>query len=165
MRCQRIVTGVGLAAIAFLAACAKSTEETPSTGTDREADIAAIRSLIAQKDSTVTAGQAEQFMSLLSDDIIWMAPNHPALVGRDAVWEALGPRFPDLNMDHVGTVDELRVAGDWAYARSSYVLRVTPKAGGDTIEEVGKGFYILGRHADGSWKITRGIWNSDHPTP
>lgn len=94
-----------------------------------------------------------------------MVPNQPALVGRDAVRGRVGPFFVDWNMDHVGTVDELRVAGDWAYVRGTYVFRVTPKAGGDTTEEVGKIVYILGRHADDSWKITRAIWNLNHIAP
>lgn len=128
-----------------------------------EAEIAAIRRLFERYDSTATAGQAEQWMSLLSDDVIWMVPNQAALVGKDAVWGRVRSFF-SLNLVHVGTVDEIRVAGDWAYVRGAYTVRVTPKAEGDTTEELGKIVYILGRQADNSWRITRAIWNANHPT-
>lgn len=165
MRYQRILTSLGLLAVALLPACAEGTEHSPSAGPESETDIAVIRGLFQRYDSTATVGQAEEWMSLLSDDIIWMVPNQPALVGKDAVWGRVGPFFADLNMEHVGAVDEVRVAGDWAYVRGTYTFRVTPKAGGETTEEVGKIVYILGRQTDNSWRITRAIWNANHPAP
>ena len=131
---------------------------------DVDTDIAAIRDLFERYDSTINAGLAEQWMSLLSDDIIWMEPNQPAIVGKDAVWGIVGAFFSDLDMERVTGVDEVRVAGDWAYVRGTYEFRITPKAGGDTMEEVGKIVYILGRQADNSWRITRAIWNENRPT-
>ena len=164
MSCTSRFTWMGLAVIAFLAACAASTEDAPSTGSGSDADTAAIRDLFEQFDSTATAGQAEEWMSLLSDDILWMVPNQPTLVGRDAVWERVGPFFADWKMHHLCTIDELRVAGDWAYVRGTYEFRVTPKAGGETTEELGKFVYVLECHADDSWKIAQAIWNLNHAT-
>ncbi len=164
MRYQRIVAGLGLATIALLSACTERTERPPIAGPQSEADITAIRDLFDRYDSTATAGLAEEWMSLFSDDIIWMVPNQAALVGKEAVWGRVRPLFSDLNMEHVSGVDEVRVAGDWAYVLGTYTFRVTPKAGGETTEEVGKLLYILGRQADSSWRITRAVWNANHPT-
>ncbi len=150
--------------LCFTFGCRQGEEVTEEPVVDVEADIAAIRGLFEQFDSTATAGLAEEWMSLLSDDVIWMVPNQAALVGKDAVLGRVGPFFSNLNMEHVTGVDEVRVAGDWAYVRGTYSFGVTPKAGGDTTEEVGKIVYILGRQADNSWKITRAIWNANHPT-
>ena len=131
--------------------------------TRSEADIAAIRNVLHGYDSTTTAGLADQWMSLLSDDIVWMVPEQASLAGRDAVWGRIEALFSALNMEHVSSVDEVRVAGDWAYVRAIYEFQGVPKAGGDTIEEVGKSLMILGRQADGSWRITRAIWNTNNP--
>ncbi len=164
MKYQRMVAGIGLATIALLSACTERTERPPIAGPQSEADITAIRDLFDRYDSTVTAGLAEEWMSLLSDDIIWMVPNQAALVGKEVVGGRVGPLFSDLNMEHVSGVDEVRVAGDWAYVRGTYAFRVTPKAGGEMTEEIGKIVYILERQADNSWRMTRAIWNVNRPT-
>ena len=91
MRYQRMVAGLGLAAIAFFSACAENTERSPAVGPQSETDVAAIRGLFDRYDSTATDGLAEEWMSLLSDDIIWMVPNQAALVGKDAVLGRVGP--------------------------------------------------------------------------
>jgi ketosteroid isomerase-like protein len=164
MRYQRVVSGLGLAAFALLSACAQGTERSPGADPRSEADIAAIRGLFERYDSTVSGGLAEEWMSLLSDDIVWMVPDQDALVGKDAVWGRVESLFSDLTMEHVTGVDEVRVAGDWAYVRGTYAFRVTPKAGGETIEEVGKSVLILEREAGSSWHIARNIWNANYPT-
>jgi ketosteroid isomerase-like protein len=55
------------------------------------------------------------------------------------------------------------VAGDWAIQRYAYQLTLTPKAGGQSMEERGKGIHIFRRQPDGSWLIVQDIWNSDAP--
>ncbi|MFQ6047447.1 MAG: YybH family protein [Gemmatimonadales bacterium] len=162
---QRMVTSLALAVAALLSGCTQRPEPSRTTGRESEADSAAIRGLFERYDSTVTAGLGEEWMSLLWEDIIWMVPNQPSLEGKEAVWGRVGPFFADLDMDIVSTLDEVKVAGDWAYVRGTYTFRVTPKAGGETTEEVGKIVYILGRQADNSWRITRAIWNANHPVP
>src|SRR6185295_15838251 len=42
-----------------------------------------------------------------------------------------------------------------------WALDSTPKRGGKTVHDEGKGVWIWRRQADGSWKIARAIWNSD----
>jgi uncharacterized protein (TIGR02246 family) len=158
-----MLLGFGLVAVAFFSACANGVERSPATDPQSKVDIAAIRGLFESFDSTATAGLAEEWMSLLSDDIIWMVPNQTSLVGKEAVWGRVGPFFSDLNMEHRSGVDEVRVAGDWAYVRGTYAFWVTPKAGGETTEEVGKFLYIVGRQADNGWRITRAIWNANRP--
>ncbi|MCH7939879.1 MAG: nuclear transport factor 2 family protein [Candidatus Marinimicrobia bacterium] len=61
------------------------------------------------------------------------------------------------------TNEEVRVAGDWAFARGTYTAILTPKAGGETIDIDGKYLTILERQVDGSWKIFRDCFNSNVP--
>jgi uncharacterized protein (TIGR02246 family) len=136
-----------------------------SGGDEEETDIVAIHGLFERYDSTVTAGQAEEWMSLFSDDIIWMNPDQPALVGKDAVRVSVEPLFADLDNEHISTVDEISVAGNWAFVRTTYTWRFTPKAGGETSELLGKQVFILMRQIDDNWRITRAIWNKTDPAP
>ena len=43
----------------------------------------------------------------------------------------------------------------------STALTLTPKAGGDSVEDHGKYIDLLRRQTSGSWKFARLIWNSD----
>ena len=61
------------------------------------------------------------------------------------------------------SVEELRVVGDWAFERGGYTITLTPKVGGEAIQDVGKYITIYERRPDGSWLISRDIWNSDNP--
>ena len=58
--------------------------------------------------------------------------------------------------------EEVEVFGDWAFVRTTYTTALTPKAGGEVVEERGKNIWIWKREADGSWKLARNIWNLDN---
>jgi len=60
---------------------------------------------------------------------------------------------------------EIEGRGDLAYVRGTYSMTVTvPGATGPT-QGTGKYIEIWRKHADGSWKVIRDIFNSDLPTP
>jgi ketosteroid isomerase-like protein len=44
-------------------------------------------------------------------------------------------------------------------------LTLTPKAGGNTIEDRGNCIWLWRRQGDGSWKVARAMWNSPQPMP
>jgi len=130
-----------------------------------EEDVAAIQDLFQRYDDAINAGDAENWMTLLADDVLWMAPNQAMLVSKEAVRTRVQPFFDQLDMEHTTTLEEIEGAGEWAFVRGTYTFRVTPKAGGETSEEIGKIICILGRQSDGSWKVARAIWNLDLPLP
>jgi uncharacterized protein (TIGR02246 family) len=163
MRQSVLALGVVLVALTLLS-CAQQTmpvaEETAST----EADVDAIRDFYQRYDATVTAGDREDWMELLANDIVWMVPEQEALVGEDAVRTRVDPMFNDLDMGHITSLEEIEVCDKWAYALGKYTFSATPKAGGETSEEIGKFMAVLNRQSDGSWKMSRNIWNPNHPT-
>ena len=57
------------------------------------------------------------------------------------------------------------VSGDLAVHRFTGELTLTPKAGGDAVTEAIKGLHVLRKQADGTWKITQDVWNTDRPAP
>ena len=59
--------------------------------------------------------------------------------------------------------EEIVVADGWAFHLSEYILRISPKVGGEAVEERGKIIAICQQHPDGSWKIAREIWNRNNP--
>lgn len=154
-----------MAVLALIAANCQSAQQQLSTvaSSDMVTDEAAIRSLSGAFDSLLTASQEDPFLALLTADVAWMVPNQPALNGTEAVRGRLRWRFSASKLDLVTTIEELHVAEAWAYMKGSYRMRITPKSGGAPVDEEGKVINILRRGDDGRWRVSRHIWNADHP--
>lgn len=141
----------------------KKVAEEAEPAVDVEADIAAINELWTQYASAVTTGDLHLWISLWIDDGIQMAPDAPAVIGKEQIRAKYESIFPQFISKMAITSKETTVAGDWAYARGTYTLSNTPKAGGETIYIDGKYLTILKRQVDGSWKISRDCFNSNVP--
>lgn len=125
-----------------------------------EADIQAINRIYEQWDEAENAGDANALVFLVTDDVIWMEPNNPVIVGKEALRELLESSYETHSMKDMKTVvEEIRLAGDWAYVRSSYCTFRIPKDGSDTVNRIGRIVDICERQEDGSWKIARDIFN------
>ncbi len=152
--------------VVALAACAPATqepaaEEPPCT----EADMEAINKVLEQEVAAINAGDVEAFVALFTDDAVLMAPGEPAVIGTEAVRSWAQDFSDQFTVQYTVTSEEIVVAGNWAFQRLSATLTLTPAAGGDPIREGIKGIHICQRQPDGSWKLTRDIWNSDSPPP
>ncbi len=121
-----------------------------------------IRQMATAYTRAIAAGDRKKFLGFFADDIVIMPPGQPAARGRQAVAAFSDPLFDQFTMREEIEYDELHVAGDWATGRFSYSFSVTPKAGGPTTTELGKGVAWLRRTPAGSWQFTHWIWNRDH---
>ena len=163
---KRLFILVGFLSLIAMPVCAPqpeqqaepATEEAPST----EADVAAIKSIFKQFDEALIAGDLEAYLALYMEDCVVLPPNAEIITGKDGYRSYAQPIIDQFDIEETISVKETEVAGDWAFSRTSFVWRLTPKAGGETIEEVGKMISILRRQSDGSWKISRNMWNTDH---
>jgi len=102
-------------------------------------------------------------LGLLTDDVIFLMPAAAPLRGKAAVESLYRTFFAQFTSRHAATVEEIVVAGDWAFAWGEESLKLTA-ASGQSAEMRGKGMSILRRQADGSWKFARGI-NNLQPVP
>jgi len=129
-------------------------------------EIEAAEALLDQWITAVNAGDIDGWSATLADDATVMPPNEPAVTGK----EALGPWmvrtfFDPFNVQLRGSFDEAELAGDWVFARGSYELSLTPKNGGQVIEDSGKFVNIFKRQPDDSFKYAMVMWNSNNPPP
>ena len=99
------------------------------------------------------------------DDCVVLPPNTEVIMSKEGYRSYAQPIIDQFDIEETVNVEETEVVGDSAFARTSYVLRLTPKAGGVTIEEIGKMITILKRQSDGLWKISHIMWNSDNTRP
>lgn len=131
-----------------------------------EADVAAIQALTVAWSAAVEAGDVAALVALRTDDVVQMPPNAPTAKGKQPLEDFYNGLFEQFSVEGTWPVEgteEIVVADGWAYHLSEYILRITPKAGGEAMEERGKIVAICQQQPDGSWKFAREIWNRNSP--
>ena len=124
------------------------------------ADVDAINSMRKQGDAAWEAGDLESFLDTFTDDVVWMPPSQPDLIGKEACRSLAKGLLDQTNFEQVATPsEEIVVAGDWAFDRFRVTWVATPSAGGESSQSNFRGFRVLRRQEDSSWKIARYIWN------
>lgn len=109
----------------------------------------------------INSNNAAKFMSMVTDDIVMLSPNEPAVTGKKAVRAWVAGYYEAFTARWDKRVVSFVEAGDWAFEVYSYKQTDKPKAGGDVITDTGKGLIVYHRDADGKWRVARDAWNSD----
>jgi len=133
---------------------------------DVEADITAIKELGNQYAVACNTGDFDLWISLWADDGVQMPPGTPARIGKEQIREGMKPLFDQMNLDiTIHSIDDVKVYGDFGLSRGTYTLKMTPKAGGETINAMpdGKALTLFERQSDGSWKVIYDCFNSNVP--
>jgi len=130
-----------------------------------EADIAAVEEVLHQYAVAVNTGDFELWLSLHAEDVVKMGPDAPVIFGREALRAAKQAAWDNFTLEMALYPEEAQVDGDMGFARGTYTLSITPKAGGETIVAVPDGKYltICQRQPDGSWQISHDCYNSNVP--
>jgi uncharacterized protein (TIGR02246 family) len=158
MRIQPIAVILLFVAL-ILSACQPAAERT-------EADVAAIQALTVAWGEAVEAGDIAALVALRTDDVVQMPPDAPTAKGKQPLEDFYNGLFGQFSVEGTWPVEgteEIVVADGWAFHLGEYILRISPKAGGEAIEERGKIVVICQQQADGSWKLAREIWNRNSP--
>ena len=95
---------------------------------------------------------------LYTVDGVFMPAGFPTASGRPAVRGAYDAVFKNIRIAIHFTVDELKVKGDFAYARTHSAGTSTVVATGASGPEANRELFIFARTADG-WKIARYAFN------
>lgn len=129
----------------------------------RKSDITAIKEMLNQYSLACNTGDFDLWISLWTDDGVQMPPDTPARIGKEQIREGMKPAFDQMNLDIAITIEEAKVYGDLGLTRCTYTLKMTPKAGDETINAMpdGKALTLYERQSDGSWKIVYDCFNSN----
>ena len=135
--------------------------DTPLSVRSTSAAEIEIRRMATEYTRAIAAGDRQRFLGFFAEDIVLMPPGQPSTRGRQAVAVFSDPLFDQFVMHEQLEYDELHAVGDWATGTFSYSFSVTPKTGGPTATEFGKGMAWLRRTLGGSWQFTHFVWNRD----
>lgn len=130
-----------------------------------ETDLEAIDRVRETHVAAVNAGDAEAWVAQFTDDGVQMPPDAPANVGRTMIGSWSRAFLDQFRLQFSLAVDEVRVLGEWAFERGDYTISLNPKAGGPTMQDIGKYITIYQRKPGDTWRIARDIWNSSNPPP
>ena len=125
-------------------------------------DRAAIRQSEADFAASMLAKDYAKVAASYTPDAVVMPSNGPVVTGRAAIEQFLAS-FPPLGTFTLN-VAEIEGVGDLAYDRGTYQMTF-PLPSGGMASDSGKFLEIRHRQADGTWLVTRDIWNSDIPMP
>jgi len=126
-------------------------------------DETAVRQAVDVEMKAANAADAAGWASVYAQDAIVLRPNGPAVQGREAIQQWLATLPPISNAKGNGV--EIVGYGDLAYLRGTYSMTFSIPSLPAPIDEQGKFLQIYRKQSDGSWKMTREIYNSDLPLP
>jgi uncharacterized protein (TIGR02246 family) len=163
---MRSIIGITLFMTLLLAAGCSPAEkmEAPAPVDTTAADVAA---LVKNREAYIVAenaGDAAGIAALYAANATFMPPDQPAVSGSAAVQAHYEAVFAQMTAALTVNSREMHAAGDIGYDAGSFGIQLTPKAGGGAAAQIsGKYLMLAGRQADGSWKITNMIFNTDAP--
>lgn len=164
-----ILLGVLTFSLVWVPACSPQaeiqTESVLDESTRIAADVEAIKKVNVDLISAFNTGDVSAAVSLVMNDAVDLPPNRPAIIGKEAIRSFLQSDLSQFSMRFADEIVEVEVGGDLAVIWTNYTATLTPRDGGEPIEDSGKWLKVLKRQPDGSWKFSLNIWNSDNPQP
>lgn len=114
-----------------------------------------IRALVQRWMEASRAGDTDTVLSLMTDDVVFLQPGRPPM--RKAEFEAAaraqaGGTAPSF--EGSSEIQEIQVAGDWAFFWSRLTVVATPPGGLPRMRREGHTLTVL-RKVDGRWKLAR----------
>ena len=103
-------------------------------------------------------GQIDVIAGYYTDDMIKLRQGAPA-EGRDDVLGRVRTVFREHDRRLEVTNDEIETSGDLAFVRGSFVLTLTPRAGGRALA-MRRRFIEIWRREDGAWRVSRALDNA-----
>ena len=115
-------------------------------------DERAIRDLVATWMKASEAGDLNTVLSLMADDVIFMAPGREPF-GKEE-FRAASETMKKVRLTGKSDIRELKVLGDWAYVRN-YIEISVMLPNGTAMQRSGYALSILRKQSDGKWVLWR----------
>jgi len=145
--------------IAALCAACRAPTPAPAVSADDPAAHQAHEAYV----TAINSNDLDTLLGVLTDDVVFLAPQEPVMVGKAAVKPWLEGYLKAFKTHWDKPVQEFVISGEWAFERYSYKSSDTPLAGGALVEDTGWGLVIYHRESDGKWRVARDAWGTDHP--
>lgn len=164
----KLVVGLALLSMIILSGCmaspaapAKETTRTVAEQAATKAELEAqVREAVSAWEDAYQAGDLNRLMEIYADEAVTMPPGVPILDGKAAIETDFRQFFQEFKVERQFSLVDLEISGDLAVRRGEWTETHTPKAGGESVTQVGKCLVIFKRFGD-EWKTIMEIWNYD----
>jgi len=119
--------------------------------------------MLTSFDSCSRTGALDVFVSYSLDDAVMLAPDQPAVEGKEAVREYYRNFWGTFNVTMRHAPTEFFSVGDLVVSRGDASGTATPKGGGQPMPFNDKFLMLFRRQADGSLKVWRVAFNTNAP--
>jgi ketosteroid isomerase-like protein len=107
--------------------------------------------------AAIDSKDIEGILQFYSSDLITISPGEPILYGNDWIRTTLNDLYNTYEFTEDFKFIDIRIIGDRVAASFSFTQQMTPLAGGDEIEQTGKGMCILKKIELDNWQFE---WNA-----
>jgi uncharacterized protein (TIGR02246 family) len=121
-----------------------------------ESDEQEIRHLVATWMAATKSGDVETVLSLMADDVVFLLPGQPPMIGKSAFAAAAQAQSNQgpVQFDGTSEIKEIKVAGEWAFMWTKLSVVVTPPGGAPSMTREGHTLSIL-KKQNGKWVLAR----------
>lgn len=157
------ISWVAATMIILLASC----EATPTsnnssiqnqTNMNIHEETAAISELLLAYRDALNTSDVEAILTLYTVDGVFMPTGAPTSIGQEQVKDAYEFVFRNIQLTIEFQIDEIELAGDYAFARTTSRGSTLIHATGATIAEENRELFVL-QKVQGQWKIARYMFN------
>ncbi len=115
-------------------------------------DERSIRAVIERWMAATKTGDTATVLGLMTDDAVFMIPGREPF-GKD-VFAAASGDMQGISIDGQSDIVELKVFGDWAFARTHITVTMTME-GAAPMRRSGYTLSLFEKGADGQWRLAR----------
>lgn len=121
-----------------------------------QSDEQQLRQLVATWMTATKAGDMATVLSLMAEDVVFLRPGHPPMIGKAAFAAAAKSQLDQEppQFDGTSTILEIKVLGEWAFMWTKLSVVVTPVGGVPPMTRAGHTLSILKKH-HGKWVLAR----------
>jgi uncharacterized protein (TIGR02246 family) len=115
-----------------------------------------IRQFVATWMAATKAGDTEAVLSLMADDVVFLRPGHPPMVGKSAFATAskAAPGQQPPQFEGTSEIQEIQVVGDWGFMWTKLSVTATLPGVAPPVRRAGHTLSVLKRQ-DGKWVLAR----------
>jgi uncharacterized protein (TIGR02246 family) len=120
-----------------------------------QSDEQQIRDLFTEWHKAAAEGDLSKLIPLMAEDVVFLLPGQPPMRGRDSFAATFRAGLEHIRIQSTGKIEELRVAGEFAYMWSYLEVTVTPVQGGSPMRRSGYTLTLFRKEPDGRWVLFR----------
>ncbi len=117
-------------------------------------DEQGIRNLVATWMAATKAGDIEKVLSLMAEDVVFLLPGQPPMIGKSAFAAAAGAQSKQASPQFEGAseIQEIKMIGDWAFMWTKLKVVVNQPGGAPPMTRAGHTLSIL-KKQNGRWLL------------